>query len=179
VQLRPVATEVIVNARLALPPITIHLDDYNALVLSAELARRANKPHAGFLIAELRRARLCERKELPRNVVSMGCSVTYRLTSSGAKATHRLVFEHERAKCANGLSVATPLGTALLGVRVGDRMSFRAMSGQDLEVVVEQIAHPVSAGSPGLNSQEALDRRLDHALQETFPASDPVSIVCT
>ena len=114
-----------------------------------------------------------------RNVVSMGCNVTYRLTSGGAKATRRLVFEHERAKWANGLSVATPLGTALLGVRIGDRMPFRAMSGQNLEVVVEQIAHPVSAGSPGLNSQEALDRRLDHALQETFPASDSVSIVCT
>ena len=113
------------NAHLALPPITIHLDDYNALVLSAELARRANRPHAGFLIAELRRARLCERYELPRNVVSMGCSVTYRLTSSAAKATRRLVFEYERAKYANGLSVATPLGTALLGVRVGDRMPFR------------------------------------------------------
>ena len=167
------------NLRLALPPITMHADDYNALVLSAELARRANRPHAKFLIAELRRARLCGRGELPRNVVSMGCTVTYRVTSGGAKATHRLVFEHERAKCADGLSVATPLGTALLGVRIGDRMPFRSMSGQDLEVVVEQIAHPVAGGSPGLNSHEALDRRLDHALQETFPASDPVSIVCT
>jgi regulator of nucleoside diphosphate kinase len=170
---------VIVNARLALPPVTIHADDYNALVLSAELARRANRPHAGFLIAELRRARLCGRGELPRNVVSMGCIVTYRLTRSGAEATRKLVFEHERAKCTEGLSVATPLGTALLGVRIGDRMPFRSMSGQDLEVVVEQIAHPLSARSPSLNSQEALDRRLDHGLQETFPASDPVSIVCT
>jgi regulator of nucleoside diphosphate kinase len=174
-----VVAEVIVNVRLALPPITIHADDYNALVLSAELARRVNRPYTEFLIAELRRARLCGPGELPHNVVSMGCTVTYRLTRGGTQATRRLVFEHERAKCADGLSVATPLGTALLGVRIGDHMPFRAMSGQDLEVVVEQIAQPVSAGSSGLNSQEALDRRLDHALQETFPASDPVSIVCT
>ena len=167
------------NLRLALPPITIHVDDYNALVLSAELARRANRPHAGFLSAELRRARLCGREELPRNVVSMGCNVTYRLTGGRRKVTRRLVFEHERAKCTDGLSVATRLGTALLGLRIGDRMPFRSISGQDLKVVVEQIAHPLSAGSRGVNSQEALDRRLDHALQETFPASDPVSIVCT
>jgi hypothetical protein len=116
---------------------------------------------------------------MPRQVVSMGCNVTYRLTSEAAKVTRRLVFEHERAKCTDGLSVATSLGTALLGVRIGDRMPFRSMSGQDLEVVVEQIAHPLSARSPSLSSQEALDRRLDHGLQETFPASDPVSIVCT
>jgi hypothetical protein len=29
------------------------------------------------------------------------------------------------------------------------------------------------------NSKSALDRRLDQALEQTFPASDPVSIVCT
>jgi hypothetical protein len=29
------------------------------------------------------------------------------------------------------------------------------------------------------NSREALDRRLDQALEQTFPASDPVSVVCT
>ena len=28
------------------------------------------------------------------------------------------------------------------------------------------------------SSKEELDRRLDRALEETFPASDPVSIVC-
>src|SRR5690349_5547397 len=82
-----VVAEVIVNVRLALPPITIHADDYNALVLSAELARRANRPHAGFLLAELRRARLCKRKELPPCVVSMGCTVTYRLASEEANVT--------------------------------------------------------------------------------------------
>ena len=167
------------NVRLALPSIAIHADDYNALVLSAELARRANRSHAGFLNAELRRARLCGRGELPRNVVSMGCNVTFRLTNGQRKATRRLVFEHERATCTDGLSIATPLGTALLGLRIGDRMPFRSMSGRRLEVVVERIAHPLSAWSPYLNSQVALDRRLDHGLQETFPASDPVSIVCT
>ena len=53
------------NVRLALPPITIHADDYNALVLVAELARRAKLPHAELLIAELRRARLCGRADCP------------------------------------------------------------------------------------------------------------------
>jgi hypothetical protein len=26
--------------------------------------------------------------------------------------------------------------------------------------------------------KQALDRRLDHALEETFPASDPISVIC-
>jgi len=33
--------------------------------------------------------------------------------------------------------------------------------------------------APDPNAQPALDRRLDLALEETFPASDPVAIVIT
>jgi regulator of nucleoside diphosphate kinase len=37
------------------------------------------------------------------------------------------------------ISVATPLGTALLGLRVGDRMSFQDDAGETHEVFVEGI----------------------------------------
>ncbi len=43
------------------------------------------------------------------------------------------------------------------------------------------IAAAAQFGSPirryRENSRESLDRRLDQALEETFPASDPVSVV--
>jgi hypothetical protein len=37
---------------------------------------------------------------------------------------------------------------------------------------------PPRESDPARDSKEELDRKLDHALEETFPASDPVSIVC-
>ena len=39
-------------------------------------------------------------------------------------------------------------------------------------------ASPVAAAELESDSKQALDRRLDHALEETFPASDPISIIC-
>jgi hypothetical protein len=68
----------------------------------------------------------------------------------------------------------TPLGTALLGLRVGARMVFQSSEGIESEVTVVRVE-----GSGHENSKSALDRRLDQALDQTFPASDPVSVICT
>ena len=37
--------------------------------------------------------------------------------------------------------------------------------------------HPIRQASGHDNSWDDLDRRLDEALMETFPASDPVSVI--
>jgi hypothetical protein len=94
----------------------------------------------------------------------------------------------------------TPLGTALLGLRVGDRMPFQTSDGQQHEALVVDVgfrplagvvpyerlpscprragnAVPAAATRLPENSRERLDRRLDAALEETFPASDPISVV--
>jgi regulator of nucleoside diphosphate kinase len=176
-----------VYAAPVLPPIIVHSHDYNQLVLAATLARRQGRPHATFLLAELRRASLCRIEEFPDGVVAIGSRITYRLNGVEAALTGTLVFAHEVDRCSGSLSVFSPVGTALLGLRVGDCMPFR-WDGQESEVLVEHVAHatadgmqsaPRRQGASATNSKEALDRRLDHGLEETFPASDPVSVVCT
>ena len=76
----------------------------------------------------------------------------------------------------SGLSVLTPLGTALLGLRVGTRMVFQIPEGIESEVMVLRVE---GSGCESENSKSVLDRRLDQALDQTFPASDPVSVICT
>ena len=39
-------------------------------------------------------------------------------------------------------------------------------------------ASPIAATELESNWKQALDRRLDQALEETFPASDPISVTC-
>jgi hypothetical protein len=46
-------------------------------------------------------------------------------------------------------------------------------SGYDLDIRVSERA----PGQREQNSKRDLDRRLDLALEETFPASDPVSVI--
>jgi hypothetical protein len=53
-------------------------------------------------------------------------------------------------------------------------MPTSAMSGSSWKYRQVQIS---TASTEDSNSKHELDRRLDQALEETFPASDPVSIM--
>jgi regulator of nucleoside diphosphate kinase len=162
------------SANANLPAVVIHSRDKNALVLVAANAARLGRPGAEFLMSELRRASLCAAESLPGNVVSLGSRVTYRLDGL-PPITSALVLPGEAPRSRHGLSVLTPLGTALLGLRVGARMVFQSRQGVDSEVVVVRVERDHESE----NSKSALDRRLDQALDQTFPASDPVSVICT
>ncbi len=161
---------------LKLPPVTIHSHDKNDLVILATMASRAGTPDAQFLLSELRRASLCAVEAVPANVVSIGTCVTYKLGKTSVLATGTLVFPSDVNRFHDGLSVLTPLGTALLGLRVGASMPFRSTDGSASKVEVVCIG---SSRAEDINSKSALDRRLDQALAQTFPASDPVSVICT
>jgi hypothetical protein len=52
-------------------------------------------------------------------------------------------------------------------------------STQLVAIVSDFASHAVREQAPSAreNSQAELDRRLDQALEETFPASDPVSVM--
>jgi transcription elongation GreA/GreB family factor len=161
---------------LSLPPITLHSKDHNDLAILATIALRSGRPGARFLLKELRRASLCAVDALPAHVVSISARVTYRLAEASPPVTCTLVLPDEVGRFPDGLSVLTPLGTALLGLHVGDRMPFRFGDGRASEVRVVGVE---CSRVGGVNSKSALDRRLDQALDQTFPASDPVSVVCT
>ncbi len=179
------------NGTVELPRVTIATNDYNHLMSIAAMDRRQRNPHREFLMSELRRASLCHPDALPDDVVSTNAKVTYRLNGRGQPMAHVLVYPEDLHWPGAELSVLTPLGIALLGLRVGDRMPFRtSRDGPVHEVVVEDVgirvlpdeADPAAtAPDPSRhgngNSRDDLDRRLDDALTETFPASDPVSVI--
>ena len=158
-----------------LPPVVIHSRDKNALVLCATIASRRGGPGAEFLMSELRRASLCAAESLPANVVSLGSRVTYLVDGLPPK-TCTLMLPGEADQRSDALCVLTTLGTALLGLREGARMAIQSPEGIESEVIVMRVE---GAGRVGENSKSALDRRLDEALDQTFPASDPVSVICT
>jgi len=177
------------HTAIDLPQVTIATHDYNRLMFVAALENKRRKPHREFLMSELRRASLCHPDALPDNVVSTNAKVTYRL--DGRPMGHVLVYPEDLLWPGAELSVLTPLGIALLGLRVGDRMPFRTgQEGPWHEVVVEDVqfrllpdeaetawSAPDPSGDGPSNSWDDLDRRLDEALMETFPASDPVSVL--
>jgi regulator of nucleoside diphosphate kinase len=179
------------NTNIDLPQVTVATHDYNRLMSVAALENKRRKPHREFLMSELRRASLCHPDALPDDVVSTNAKVTYRLDGDGRPMAHVLVYPEDLLWPGAELSVLTPLGIALLGLRVGDRMPFRTSRDGPLhEVVVEDVQFrllpdeaepawnaPDPSGERHDNAWDDLDRRLDDALMETFPASDPVSVI--
>ncbi|WP_243369220.1 GreA/GreB family elongation factor [Microvirga solisilvae] len=126
------------NAQHELPPITLSENDYNRLLLTARIRQKDNSNAYEFLLDELRRARICRPSELPEDVVSTNCRVIFRIDDEPKSRAHLLVHPEDMLWPGAEISVTTPLGTALLGLRVGDRMPF-VDDGTLHEVAVEGI----------------------------------------
>lgn len=110
---------------LELPPITVTTLDFDRLVAFGLDSYLRGDHHADFLLSELKRATVCPARAVPSEVVSVHRWVHYRLDDDPTVRGQLLVHPLDLKDLPDGLSAASPLGTALLGLRLGDRMPFR------------------------------------------------------
>jgi regulator of nucleoside diphosphate kinase len=104
------------------------------------------QPGAGAAIAgELRRAKGVPRSQLPADVVTMNATVRMRELVTGEEETYTLVYPDEADIEANRLSILAPVGTALLGYRVGDVVEWPVPAGITRFRIEEILFQPRSA----------------------------------
>src|SRR3546814_20769193 len=72
-----------------------------------------------LLLDEIDRAAICERPDIPPDVVTMGSSVTFIDAKSRAARTVRLVYPAEADIAEGRVSTLTPVGAGLVGLREG------------------------------------------------------------
>jgi len=96
---------------------------------------------------ELGRGRMVDPARVPRNVVTMNSRVRIRNIGADERAeTYTLVYPPDADIELGRLSVLAPLGTALLGARVGDGLVVNAPAGPR-PIRVERILYqPEAAG---------------------------------
>ncbi|MBB4263524.1 MULTISPECIES: nucleoside diphosphate kinase regulator [unclassified Bradyrhizobium] len=107
----------------ALPPIKITEDESRRLSSLANSTMDLFPRVAQFLARELERASVAAENDL-RGVVRMGSKVTYRDDGTGASREIVLVYPHEANIELNRVSILTPVGAALIGLSVGQRIEF-------------------------------------------------------
>ncbi|WP_100174966.1 MULTISPECIES: nucleoside diphosphate kinase regulator [Bradyrhizobium] len=107
----------------ALPPIRIAEDDSRRLSSLANSTMDLFPRVAQFLARELERATVTAGNDL-HDVVRMGSKVTYRDDGTGASRQIVLVYPHEANIELNRISILTPVGAALIGLSVGQRIEF-------------------------------------------------------
>jgi len=95
---------------------------------------------------ELHRARVVTPASIPRDVITMNSRVRMRDMDSGAEMITQLVFPGDADLKQNKISVLAPIGTALIGYRVGDTVEWQAPAGVKRMKIEEILYQPEAAG---------------------------------
>lgn len=104
-------------------------------------------PAAQSLREELDRADILPPQEVPPSVVTMRSTVRFQIDESPETFCLTLSYPREMPDVPDGISILTPIGTALLGLSVGDSIDWPRPDGQLVKVrIVEVLYQPERAG---------------------------------
>ena len=128
------------------PKVILSSVDYDRLQALMD-AQPDSFPGKATLQAELDRADVVDPAKLPPDVVTMNSTVRFQLEPGGGTFDLRLVYPRDAAGGSDRVSVLAPVGSALLGLSVGDRIDWPGPGGTRLAVrIVEVLDQPEREG---------------------------------
>ena len=102
------------------------------------------------LESELVRARVVPRENIPQDVVTMNSRVVFENESTGERREVTLVYPGNADIDAGRISILVPIGTALLGLRVGQSIDWELPTGEKQRYRIINVPYqPESAGETG------------------------------
>jgi regulator of nucleoside diphosphate kinase len=104
-------------------------------------------PGKAILETELRRAEIVAPEKIPPNVVTMNSTVRFTIAESGEDFRLTLVYPKDVEGEADRISVLAPVGSALLGLSVGDELEWpRPGGGRSTVRVIDVLYQPERSG---------------------------------
>ncbi|KJS10176.1 MAG: nucleoside diphosphate kinase regulator [Hoeflea sp. BRH_c9] len=123
------------------PAITMTRSDHERLSRIAETLPAKSLSVADQLFVELDRARIVADGRISTKIICMGSRL--RFTSDlGEDRFVTLVLPGEADIAENKISVLTPIGTALIGLSVGQSIDWTARDGRTHRLTVESVTAP-------------------------------------
>ena len=99
------------------------------------------------LAAELARAQVVEPRDIPGDVITMNSTARFRDEDSGDEREITLVYPRDAGNGPGLVSILAPVGSALLGLRVGDAIDWPMPGSRNARLRVLSISHqPEAAG---------------------------------
>lgn len=120
------------------PNISISASDHARLTKLADSMAIGNALLADELFGELERAKVVADDKIARDVVRMGSQVHF-ADEKGAGRTVTLVFPGDADIAEGRLSILTPVGTALIGLSVGQSIQWTGRDGQEHRLTVQKV----------------------------------------
>lgn len=129
------------------PPIVVSSLDMERLEHLLDSLPAAQAGTRAALLEELARAELVEPEAMPADVVTMNSRVRFVLDDNPDEFDMALAYPKDVDGAPGKLSVLTPVGNALLGLKAGDSMAWTRPDGGRFEVTVREIVYqPERAG---------------------------------
>ena len=113
--------------------------DYQRLI---QLIEKNDTPAAESLEAEISRAEIVKRKGFPVDAVSMDSTVTFIDLDSDEEKTISLVYPVDANVDEMKISVLSPVGSALIGLRIGGNIKWPVPQGKIRRLKVVAVQQP-------------------------------------
>ena len=129
------------------PPITLSSLDVDRIEALLAALPSSAFPGKDGLQAEIDRADIVAPEEMPPSVVTMNSTVQFAIVETGKEFVLSLVYPRDMDGSADKISILAPVGSALLGLSIGDELGWPGPGGKPMTVRVKQIMYqPESAG---------------------------------
>jgi regulator of nucleoside diphosphate kinase len=131
------------------PPIYLTQNDLDLLLDLLEGYNTGSGKRFEALERELVRAVVMPREKIPNDVVTMNSRVLFENEETGERREISLVYPGSADIDAGKVSILAPIGTALLGLRVGQAIDWDLPSGEKARYRVIDVPYqPEAAGVP-------------------------------
>ena len=133
-------------ANTALPPIVLAEAEADILADLAIAARERSPLAAGLLLQEIERASTAGTGKVPRDVVRMMSRVDFVDEDSAERHSVELVYPKDADTDLHRISVLTPIGAALIGMRCGEAIEWVDLRGARRRLRIVEVAKGAAGG---------------------------------
>lgn len=131
----------------AQPTITVSSRDLDRLERVLENPSFKNLPASAALRNELDRAEILEPKDIPPGVITMNSTARFVDEDTGEEHELTLVYPGDADGASGKISILAPVGSALLGLSVGQTIEWPVPSGRIARLRVLDVTYqPEAAG---------------------------------
>ncbi len=128
------------------PAITVSSLDLERIEQLLEVSPHRDYAGAESLRTELSRATIVAPEEMPRDVVTMNSTALVEDEGNGESRELTLVYPRDVDGSPGKVSVFAPVGSAMLGLRVGQSIDWQVPGGRRLRLRVTAIKYQPEAG---------------------------------
>lgn len=115
--------------------------DFERLEALLDSLPKFNHSGACRLMGELQRADVVASDKIAPNVVTMNSRVTFTVMPTGETFTYTLVYPQDTDGCADKISVLAPVGSALLGLSVGEEIEWFISTTKTIRVRIDAVEY--------------------------------------